>query len=273
MTDNEIGAAEATIYDHARNAIHLMKRGAHMNLRDIPNDPSFLSSHFGPEVTAELGKLLEAALAAQAQSGETSRPIEYRHEEGGFVEFINHDRPCIVRDIPSPAAILLDMETRQVIGYRVYDTDRAAQSGERTTASVAFVCDICGRNSRPDTIVSNEEWARISPTGDENGNLCAACMVSRLGYIAAMIVDAHAQSGETEGGTPPPQTQLEGDDHATAARYQRLHRTCSRILWTDLGVPAMENPQTQAAMAELAEIMFMDALIAATAATTEGSEP
>ncbi|MBO9099481.1 MULTISPECIES: hypothetical protein [unclassified Rhizobium] len=47
--------------------------------------------------------------------------IETRNEEAGYVEFINSDVPYIVRDIPAPAEILLDMETRQVIGYRVYE--------------------------------------------------------------------------------------------------------------------------------------------------------
>lgn len=49
--------------------------------------------------------------------------IQTRNEEAGFVEFANEDRPYIVRHIPAPAAILLDMETRHVIGYRVYDPE------------------------------------------------------------------------------------------------------------------------------------------------------
>ncbi len=50
-----------------------------------------------------------------------TQPIGYRNEEAGFFEFVNEDRPRIVCDIPAPCAILVDMETRKVIGYRVYD--------------------------------------------------------------------------------------------------------------------------------------------------------
>jgi len=53
--------------------------------------------------------------------------FETRYPEAGFVEFINYDAPYIVRDIPAPAAILTDMETRQIIGYRVYDPASARE--------------------------------------------------------------------------------------------------------------------------------------------------
>lgn len=59
---------------------------------------------------------------------EHTAPIEHRNNEAGFVEFINEDRPYIVRDLPAPCAILTDMETRRVIGYRVYDPDGPAPS-------------------------------------------------------------------------------------------------------------------------------------------------
>ncbi len=75
----------------------------------------------------------------------------------------------------------------------------ALQSAADTPApAVAFHCDICGRPTPCDTIVSNEDWARVSPTNDEGGMLCAACMVDRLGYVAAKIVDAHVEAD-----TPP----------------------------------------------------------------------
>jgi Lar family restriction alleviation protein len=47
--------------------------------------------------------------------------IETRNELAGFIEFINEDVPVIVRDLDAPAAILIDMNTRKVVGYRVYD--------------------------------------------------------------------------------------------------------------------------------------------------------
>lgn len=47
--------------------------------------------------------------------------IETRNDEAGFIEFLNYDAPTIVREINGPCAILIDMNTRQTIGYRVYD--------------------------------------------------------------------------------------------------------------------------------------------------------
>lgn len=51
--------------------------------------------------------------------------IETRWEEAGFIEFINEDVPTIVRDLDGPAAILIDVNTRKVVGYRVYDPSKA----------------------------------------------------------------------------------------------------------------------------------------------------
>lgn len=48
-------------------------------------------------------------------------PAMSRNDEAGFVEFVNEDVPYIVREINGPCAILRDVETRKVIGYRVYD--------------------------------------------------------------------------------------------------------------------------------------------------------
>jgi hypothetical protein len=54
-------------------------------------------------------------------------------DEAGYVEFVNVDVPFIVREIDGPVAILLDMETRNVIGYRVYDSAPAGEVGWRET--------------------------------------------------------------------------------------------------------------------------------------------
>lgn len=51
----------------------------------------------------------------------TPAPAMSRNDDAGFVEFVNEDVPYIVREINGPCAILTDMETRKVIGYRVYD--------------------------------------------------------------------------------------------------------------------------------------------------------
>ncbi|UXT39655.1 hypothetical protein FY137_07135 [Agrobacterium tumefaciens] len=61
---------------------------------------------------------IEAALSAAG-------PVSSRNDEAGYVEFLNEDVPYIVRDIQGAVAILTDLETRNVIGYRVYDPDSA----------------------------------------------------------------------------------------------------------------------------------------------------
>lgn len=60
-----------------------------------------------------------------------------RNSEVGFVEFINEDVPYIVRDLSGPAAILVDVDTRKVIGYRVYDPEAAAHEAVREAAKTA----------------------------------------------------------------------------------------------------------------------------------------
>lgn len=81
-------------------------------------------------------QVAEALLAAapthpSPQGGaEPAMAIQYRNEEAGFVEFVNEDRPYIVREIDGHVAIIVDMETRNVIGYRVYDTHPIGETGD-----------------------------------------------------------------------------------------------------------------------------------------------
>jgi hypothetical protein len=72
---------------------------------------------------------MRAILSALEPASTNGAMIETRNEEAGFVEFLNYDAPTIVRDIPGPCAILLDMNTRQTIGYRVYDPGPAEPDG------------------------------------------------------------------------------------------------------------------------------------------------
>ena len=52
----------------------------------------------------------------------TEGPFEMRHEEGGYVEFLNEEVPTVVREIDGRVAILTTLEKpRKVVGYRVYD--------------------------------------------------------------------------------------------------------------------------------------------------------
>jgi len=52
-----------------------------------------------------------------------AEPVSSRNDEAGYVEFLNEDVPYIVRDIDGRCAILVDLNTRKYIGYRVYDPD------------------------------------------------------------------------------------------------------------------------------------------------------
>jgi len=60
-------AAEATVNDHLRDLIQLMKRGGRISVTDIPNDPTFLSSHFGGPTVHAMAEKLEAALSTDAE--------------------------------------------------------------------------------------------------------------------------------------------------------------------------------------------------------------
>lgn len=65
----------------------------------------------------------KAALTA-ALSASPAGPFGMRHEEGGYVEFLNEDLPTVVREIDGRVAILTTLEQpRKVVGYRVYDPD------------------------------------------------------------------------------------------------------------------------------------------------------
>lgn len=78
-----------------------------------------------------------ACLSALQPASTNGEMIETRNDEAGFVEFLNYDAPTIVRDIPGPCAILHDLNTRQVVGYRVYDP--AFINTEREVKPVGYV--------------------------------------------------------------------------------------------------------------------------------------
>lgn len=74
MTDNQ--AHEATVDDHLRSMLNLMKRGARISLTDIPNDPTFLSSHIGAGTAQAISKKIEGLLDA-GRHGRTKDPHAY----------------------------------------------------------------------------------------------------------------------------------------------------------------------------------------------------
>lgn len=94
---------------------------------------------------------------------------------------------------PAEAVALIEDRPFTVMGlHTARDQLREYARGVEVPAlaTAVYRCT-CGLDIKNDAIVSNTEWARISPTGDEGGFLCASCMVDRLGYAAARIVDAH----------------------------------------------------------------------------------
>lgn len=50
--------------------------------------------------------------------------IETRNEAGGYTDHVNEDVPTIVRDMDGPVSILLDMNSRKIVGYRVWDAPK-----------------------------------------------------------------------------------------------------------------------------------------------------
>jgi len=71
MTDKTKGAMVPT-NDHINEAIRLMKMGASIRLSGIPNDPSFLSSNFGRDISAEIANRLTCA--AELEATKTDQP-------------------------------------------------------------------------------------------------------------------------------------------------------------------------------------------------------
>ena len=81
----------------------------------------YVTSGIGWNDTKRMRSAISAALAVAPKPS----LLETRNDEAGFVEYVNSDVPYIVRDIHGQTAILLDVETRAVIGYRVYDSAAA----------------------------------------------------------------------------------------------------------------------------------------------------
>ncbi len=101
---------------------------------------------------------VEAALSA-------AEPVSSRNDEAGYVEFLNEDVPYIVRDIQGAVAILMDLETRNVIGYRVYDPDSVFAPPAPSLAVKAspealeqFTAYFVKNYPGPDTIIFDPKW-------------------------------------------------------------------------------------------------------------------
>lgn len=84
---------------------------------------------------------LEAALSAS-----TAGPVEMRHDEGGYVEFLNEDVPTVVREIDGRVAILTTLEQpRKVVGYRVYDPGSSPSEVFGSASPAGPQCCMCGK--------------------------------------------------------------------------------------------------------------------------------
>jgi hypothetical protein len=108
------------------------------------------------------------------------RPVEIRNNEAGFVEFVNADVPFIVREIDGPVAILLDMETRNVIGYRVYDHAPAAETTVGKTQAIDPHKDAgCGAERREDqpTVAPDAGWRTMESAPKDGTVIMVACDV------------------------------------------------------------------------------------------------
>lgn len=66
-----------------------------------------------------------------------------RWDEGGFTDYLNEDAPTIVRELDGRTAALLHVDTRKVVGYRVYDAAPAMTSpqelAERLRTDAAYL--------------------------------------------------------------------------------------------------------------------------------------
>lgn len=70
-------------------------------------------------------------------------------------------------------------------------TDMLTQEG----GEAAYDCQKCGRGIRIDCVLEPDLWAKISPTGDDGGILCASCMADNLAtatdWPAIAMVNRH----------------------------------------------------------------------------------
>ena len=82
----------------------------------------------------------------------TEGPFEMRHEEGGYVEFLNEDVPTVVREIDGRVAILTTLEQpRKVVGYRVYDPGSSPSRSSAQPHRLAWgwrAKTVCWKSSR-----------------------------------------------------------------------------------------------------------------------------
>lgn len=62
MNEKLTGAAEASLHDHIRSMLNGMKRGARIQLSDIPDDTTFLSSSFPGHISKAMADVIQAAL-------------------------------------------------------------------------------------------------------------------------------------------------------------------------------------------------------------------
>ncbi|NTD85461.1 hypothetical protein [Agrobacterium tumefaciens] len=116
-----------------------------------------------PKGLAPLGGLLKRAIAALS----AAEPVSSRNDEAKYVEFLNQDVPYIVHDVQGAVAILVDLETRNVIGYRVYDPDSVFAPPAPSVAVKALDFDAVYVIPRE---MTDDEWADVKYNVDRKAN-------------------------------------------------------------------------------------------------------
>lgn len=237
----ERGAARATVKDHIAWAVQIMQRGARMRLDGIPDDPTFLSSSFGPDVTAEIARTLTAALARPVQEPVTVKPLEWIGNESrsslGDLYSVQQLSPNVwttymngtafpgwkaVRS--SAMAVAQENDTRRAAPQPAHGTsatDRAAPSQSATDA-VQTCLDIAADywKSAGDTIVDFDR-----PTAEERGRIQAATA------ITANLQSFWETLSQTP--TPAPNALALSEDQIAAVLHLVESRLC--IIWAQVG--------------------------------------
>lgn len=131
-------------------------------------------------------------------------------------------------------------------------------------------CAQCGLEGPTETGVTDDDAARHWNTRAEPAPAPDAVKIEPVGSVRWPLGGSPEYSGYVSGdGSVTPLygpdamdriKELEANNTAISARFARLNGICSRILWSDYGVPAMANQQTISAMESLSDLLFADAI-------------
>lgn len=168
MSTSHKQAAYATVDDHLRNMIGIMKRGAHVTLSGIPDDPTFLSSHFSGNYAKAMAEKIEAALSAALSEGQAQQSVKIptnadeaeAMEKMGFLWLKEHAPECLTaRGLARPPAVpgeVVDVdELAQEI--RRIDGNHSLGAGALAEALLPFISRALSAPAQPDNAVAGGE--------------------------------------------------------------------------------------------------------------------